>query len=89
MACAKNSIGILTVSAENADATQNRFESGKLNKSVYANVAPQTYVKFYDLLGAALDGKGEVPVRPEDSRDGIRLVELATASFEQGATLAV
>ncbi|KAH7022303.1 oxidoreductase [Ilyonectria destructans] len=85
----ESKFGILTVSAENADATQNRFESGKLNKSVCPNVAPQTYVKFYDLLGAALDGKGEVPVRPEDSRDGIRLVELATASFEQGATLAV
>ncbi|KAF7556176.1 hypothetical protein G7Z17_g1588 [Cylindrodendrum hubeiense] len=82
--------GVLTVSADpGADKPQERFESGKLNKSVYPNVAPQTYLKFYELLGAAIDGKGEVPVKPEDGRDGIRLVELATASFEKGATLAV
>ncbi|KAH7163486.1 oxidoreductase [Dactylonectria estremocensis] len=80
--------GILTVSADDG-TTRKRFESGKLDSSVYPNVEPQTYVKFYDLIGAALDGKGEIPVKPEDSRDGIKLIELATASFEKGITIDV
>ncbi|KAK7415170.1 hypothetical protein QQX98_006114 [Neonectria punicea] len=86
----ESKFGVLNVGAEpDPEAAQARFESGKLNKSVYPNVTPQTYLKFYELLAAAMDGKGEVPVKPEDARNGIRLVELAKASFEQGVTLSV
>ncbi|KAH6889242.1 oxidoreductase [Thelonectria olida] len=80
--------GILTV-AEKPDEehTQARFEAGRLKESVYPNVPPQTYSKYYELFAAALEGKGGVPVKPEDARDGIRIIELAKESSQNGNTL--
>jgi len=45
------------------------------------------YVGFYKDLVAAIHGKGELKVKPEQSRDGIRVIELARESAEKGATV--
>lgn len=45
------------------------------------------YVGFYKDLAAAIQGKGELKVKPEQSRDGIRVIELARESAEKGVTL--
>ena len=45
------------------------------------------YVGFYKDLVAAIQGKGELKVKPEQSRDGIRVIELARESAEKGATV--
>lgn len=45
------------------------------------------YVGFYRDLVAAIRGEAEVVVRPEVSRDGIRIIELARESAEKGCTL--
>lgn len=42
---------------------------------------------YYDDVARAIRGESEVVVKPETSRDGIRLIELARQSAEQGTTL--
>jgi len=44
-------------------------------------------VGFYRDLVAAIRGEAEVVVRPEVSRDGIRIIELARESAEKGSTV--
>lgn len=63
---------------------------GKLNKRPLPNYAPPpTYRQLYDLLGEALLSQGEVPVRPEDARNVIRVIELAKKSMTKGVTVMV
>lgn len=45
------------------------------------------YVGFYKDLVAAIHGKGEVKIKPEQSRDGIKIIELARESADKGITL--
>ena len=52
-------------------------------------VGPPTYVEYYRILAKALLGGGEVPVRAEEARNVIRLVEMARQSSREGKTLAV
>jgi predicted dehydrogenase len=42
---------------------------------------------FYENLADAVRGKGELAVAAEDSRDGLRVMELARESHELGKTL--
>ena len=65
------------------------IEDGNLVSKPYPTVNPVTYKTFYEQLAQAVAGKGEVPVRPEDSRSVIRLVELAKQSSKEGRTLEV
>lgn len=50
---------------------------------------PPTYAAFYTQLANALAGEGEVPVKAEEARDVIRLIELARRSAGEGRTLEV
>ncbi|VUC25261.1 unnamed protein product [Clonostachys rosea] len=70
--------GILTIS-----------QNGTQEPKPHPNVPPPTYSEFYNILGTALDGNGPVPVRPEDARNVIRIVELAQESAAKGETLAL
>lgn len=46
------------------------------------------YVGFYRDLVKVIRGQGELHVRPEESRDGIRIIELAKESVDKGITVA-
>jgi predicted dehydrogenase len=48
-----------------------------------------TYTTFYSEFAKALSGEGQVPVRPEEARDVIALIELARRSSQEGRTLHV
>ncbi|KAH0533787.1 hypothetical protein FGG08_007564 [Glutinoglossum americanum] len=59
-------------------------------RTTYPTISPPaTYTEFYRLFAKALAGEGEVPVRPEEARDVICLVELARESSRVGRTLDV
>jgi len=45
------------------------------------------YEKYYIDLVSAIRGEGELAVKPEQSRDGIRIIELARESADKGVTL--
>jgi len=45
------------------------------------------YCAYYTDLVAAINGQGEVKVKPEESRHGIRVIELARESAEKGVTM--
>ena len=49
---------------------------------------PGWYRGYYDNVAAAVRGEAEVFVRPETSRDGLRVIELARRSHEEGRTVA-
>ena len=53
------------------------------------NITPVTYTAFYAQFARALDGTGDVPVRPEDASAVIRIIELARRSSQEGRTLDV
>jgi predicted dehydrogenase len=57
--------------------------------SVFPNAEPGTYTIFYTRFAEALSGQGEVPVKAEDARDVLGLVELALESSRTGRTLDV
>ena len=58
-------------------------------QEAYPTVEPPTYVEFYRILADALRGKGPVPVKAEEARNVIRMVELAQESSTLGKTLDV
>jgi predicted dehydrogenase len=62
---------------------------GKPKRSVYPSVQPTTYLEYYKIMAKALKGEGEVPVKPEDARDVLRIIELAIKSSEEGRTVEV
>ena len=66
-------------------------EGGKMERETVPTVEPPTYAEFYRKLARALaEGKEELlPVRAEEGRDVIRLVELARESSRMGRTLEV
>ena len=63
------------------------MEDGQPKTQTCASVKPLTYSAFYSLFAKALARQGEVPVKPETSRDVIRLIELARLSSKEGRTL--
>ncbi|KAI9785318.1 MAG: hypothetical protein M1839_000335 [Geoglossum umbratile] len=58
-------------------------------RQTYPTAAPTSYVEFYRIFARALAGEGDVPVKPEEARDVIRLIELARESSRVGRTLDV
>ncbi|KAL8828507.1 MAG: hypothetical protein Q9191_002546 [Dirinaria sp. TL-2023a] len=64
--------------------------SGELRSEPWPNLMPPlTYKAFYDQFAQALNRRAEVPVKPEDAREVIRLVELARRSSRECRTLVV
>ncbi|KAM0713903.1 hypothetical protein Q7P37_010865 [Cladosporium fusiforme] len=62
-------------------------QTGDLWSGRYVS-AQGSYVDYYKDVVAAIKGEKEVVVKPEESRDGIRLIELARESAEKGVTVA-
>ncbi|KZF19103.1 NAD binding Rossmann fold oxidoreductase [Xylona heveae TC161] len=62
-------------------------KDGKIVSEAYPTIDPPTYVEFYRQLAQALSGQGDVPVKPEQSRNIIKLIELAKESSREGQTL--
>ncbi|KAI7700227.1 NAD(P)-binding protein, partial [Hortaea werneckii] len=56
---------------------------GKFKRSVFPTVPPATYVEYYRLFGKALRGEGEVPVKAEEARDVLRIIEAALQSSKE------
>lgn len=48
---------------------------------------PGCWVDYYRDVAAAIRGEKELVVKPEQSRDGIRIIELAKESAEKGITV--
>jgi hypothetical protein len=58
-------------------------------RETYPTIVPPTYVEFYRILADALSGKGQVPVKAEEARSVIRLIELAQESSKLSKTVDV
>lgn len=67
--------------------TLTTMESGKPTRKSYPTVQPPTYVEYYRILAKALKGGGEVPVKPEDARDVLMIIEAAIQSSKEQRTL--
>lgn len=65
------------------------IENGKPVRKVYPTVKPPTYVEYYKVFARALKGEGDVPVKAEDARDVLRIIETAKQSSDQGKTIEV
>ncbi|MCJ1306867.1 hypothetical protein MMC25_000511 [Agyrium rufum] len=78
------------IEPEDHHGTLTTMVDGKPTKKVQSTVQPPpTYTTFYMLLGDAIQGKGNVPVNPEDAANVIRLIELGRKSSQEGRTLDV
>lgn len=63
---------------------------GELERRTWATVSPPpTYVEYYRVFGRALRGEGEVPVRAEEARDVLRIIEAALLSSKEGRSVAL
>ena len=49
---------------------------------------PGYYCGYYENVVDAIRGRAEVEVKPEEARDGLRVIELARESYEKGCTVA-
>ena len=72
-----------------AAGTLTTIENGKPVRETYTTIQPPTYVEYYRTLAKALNGQGEVPVKPGDARDVLRIIELAKRSSDEGRTMEV
>lgn len=61
-------------------------QTGGLWGGKYAS-SQGSYVDYYKDVVAAIRGEKEVVVKPEESRMGIRIIELAKESAEKGITV--
>ena len=73
-------------------STDKSLDSVKLEKSgdKYAGTVPSkqgSYMDYYRDLAAAIRGEKELEVKPEQSRNGIRIIELARESAKKGVTV--
>ncbi|ETI23469.1 hypothetical protein G647_05271 [Cladophialophora carrionii CBS 160.54] len=77
--------GLLTTKNEPFDrAHQNHEPDVNLWVGRYPTI-PGHWLGFYENLRDAIRGKAEIAVKPEQSRDGIRLIELVRESSQTGA----
>ncbi|EMC96261.1 hypothetical protein BAUCODRAFT_69711 [Baudoinia panamericana UAMH 10762] len=77
-------------------ASKKQLDAGDLSKeggspsAPYHGVYPSqkgSYLDYYKDVVKAIRGEAEVAVKPEQSRDGIRVIELARESAEKGVTV--
>ena len=65
-------------------------ENGGLEKKTWETVSPPpTYVEYYRVFGNAVVGQGEVPVKAEEARDVLRIVEAALLSSREGRSVSL
>lgn len=77
--------GVLTT-LERFDDTQALEPKSQKYIGHYPTV-PGHWRGFYENLADAVRGKADIAVNAEDSRDGIRVMELARESHETGRTI--
>ena len=77
--------GLLSTTHEFDASCQSQDASGKY-VGRYPTITGR-YLGFYENLVDALQGRGELQVKPEQSRDGIRVIELARESNRSGSTV--
>ena len=65
------------------------IEDGKPVRRVHPTIEPPTYVDYYRILSDALKESGDIPVKAEDARDVLRIIELAKQSSDEGRTIDV
>jgi len=65
------------------------LEGDKPKSSVFKNVEPKTYATLYEGFAKAVGGGGEsaVPVKAQDARDVLRIIEAAIDSSRSGKTI--
>ncbi|KAK3300575.1 uncharacterized protein B0H64DRAFT_18970 [Chaetomium fimeti] len=79
--------GTLTTTTEFDGKVQRFDEESKKYVGKYPSL-PGWYRGYYENVSAALLGREEIFVKPETSRDGLRIIELARESHEKGCTVA-
>lgn len=77
------------VEEEGHAATVTTMKDGKPTRQTYATVKPATYVEYYRLVAKAVRGEGEVPVKAEEARDVLRIIEAALLSSKEGKTVSL
>lgn len=55
----------------------------------YPTIQPATYAEYYRIFAKAIRGEGEVPVKAEEARDVLHIIELAKLSSKEGRTVDV
>ena len=59
-----------------------------MDRKVWDTVSPPpTYVEYYRVFGKALAGEGEVPVKAEEARDVLKIIEAALQSSKEGKSI--
>ncbi|KAM0224162.1 hypothetical protein ACHAQD_002538 [Fusarium lateritium] len=79
--------GTLTTYEEFDGKVQKYDEVTKKYTGKYPTL-PSRWVGLYENVADAINGKAELVVKPTQSRDGLRIIELARESHEKGATVA-
>lgn len=64
-------------------------EEGKMVRNIYPTVEPATYTAFYRGVANALksESDADLPVKAEDARDVLRIIEAARKSSDEGRTI--
>ena len=70
-------------------ATVTNMSDGAPSRKVEPTVPAATYVEYYRVLAKALRGQGESPVKAEEARDVLRIIEAAIESSKEGKTVAL
>jgi predicted dehydrogenase len=78
--------GTLTTTSEFDSETQSFDEQSKLYIGKYPSL-PGWYRGYYENVVAAVRGDAEVLVSPETARDGLKVIELARQSHNEGRTV--
>lgn len=81
----ESTYGLLTTLKE-VDKCQTYDEAGKKYVGKFPSIKGD-YVGYYADVAAAVRGEKELVVDPKDSRDGIRVIELARESHTKGVTV--
>ena len=50
---------------------------------------PATYVEFYSIFANSLKGQGEVPVKAEEARDVLQIIEAVKLSSKEARTVSL
>ncbi|PBP22712.1 oxidoreductase family protein [Diplocarpon rosae] len=67
------------------------LDAGKPTASILANVEPETYAALYDGFAKAVAGGGQsaVPVKADEARDVLRIIEAARESAQNGKSVSL
>lgn len=74
-------------SAKQLDAKLEKGDGPAVKFSGSITSEQGSYLDYYRDLVAAIRGERELAVKPEESRNGIRVIELARESAEKGVTV--